>query len=159
MSNTMPVKKIVKTKSAPRLYLALGTVLVGLGLVVFGLRGVLEEKVYIRTPKMLIRAEVADDEDERFLGLSGRDSLAVDRGMLFIFEKPDVNGIWMRDMRFAIDAVWLDSGKKVIAVERNVSPESYPKVFGPSGDSLYVIELEEGRASELDIKLGETLSW
>ncbi|MEK7472271.1 MAG: hypothetical protein AAB624_03435 [Patescibacteria group bacterium] len=49
-------RKTVTTKSAPRLALAFGMVLIGLGLIGFGLRGVLEDRVYIRTPKMLIKA-------------------------------------------------------------------------------------------------------
>lgn len=159
MSKEMPAKKIVRTKSAPKLVLALGMVLVGAGLIVFGLRGVLEDKVYIKAPKMLIQAEVADDEAERTLGLSGRSSLSAGRAILFVFDKPGIHGIWMKDMKFAVDIVWLDSNKKVVAVEPRALPESYPKIFSPDEESLFVIELAQGRASELGIKVDEILSW
>lgn len=155
----MPAKKTVRTKSAPKLVLAVGMVLVGLGLVVFGLRGVLEDRVYIRTPKMLIRAEVADTEAERTTGLSGRDGLSANRAMLFVFDKPDIHGIWMEGMKFAIDIVWLDHDKRVVTVQANVKPSSYPKVFEPKSESLYVIELAAGRAAELNIIVGQILSW
>lgn len=155
----MLTKKIAKTKSAPKPVLAVGMVLVGVGLVVFGLRGVLEDKVYIRTPKMLIRAEVSDDNTERTLGLSGRNSLSAGRAMLFVFDKPELHGIWMRDMKFAIDIVWLDSSKEVVAIQANAKPSSYPKVFQPRVKSVYVIELANGRAVELGIKVGQILSW
>lgn len=147
------------TKSVPRATLALSMVLVGLGLVVFGLRGVLEDKVYIRTPGMLIKAEVADDEAERTSGLSGRDGLNANRAMLFIFEEPGIHSIWMKDMKFPIDIVWLDSEKKVIAIERNVAPDTYPKVFGSKDKSLFVIELAEGQASKLGVRISQKLSW
>lgn len=159
MLNETPNKKTVRTKSAPRLFLALGMVLVGVGLVIFGMRGVFEEKVYIRTPRMLVRAEVADEEAERVLGLSGRSGLNAGRAMLFIFDKSDTHGIWMKDMKFAIDIVWLDSAKKVIAIESNVQPDSYPKVYESKNKSLYIIELAAGQASKLGIKLGQVLSW
>lgn len=134
-------------------------VLLGVGLLVFGLRGVLEDKVYIRIPKMLIRAEVADEEAERILGLSGRKGLNAGRAMLFIFDKSDTHGIWMKDMKFAIDIVWLDSAKKVIAIESNVQPDSYPKVYESKTKSLFIIELAAGQASKLGIKVGQILSW
>lgn len=159
MSKEMPVKKIVRTKSALKLALAVGMVLVGLGLVIFGLRGVLHNKVYIKTPKALIRAEVADDETERVLGLSGRDGLAENKAMLFVFEEPETHGIWMKDMKFAIDIVWLNKDKKVITISSNVKPDSYPKRYFPDSDSKYVIELAAGQASKLGIKTHQTLSW
>ena len=159
MLNEMPVKKIVRTKSAPRLISALGMVLIGVGLLVFGLRGVTQDKVYIRTPKMLIHAEVADDEAERVQGLSGRNSLNANSAMLIVFDEPGIHGIWMKDMRFAIDIVWLDNSKKVIAIQSNAKPDSYPKVFEPKVKSLFVIELGMGQASKLGIKVGQILSW
>ena len=159
MLKETPAKKIVRTKSAPRLLLALGMVLVGVGLMVFGLRGVLEDRVYIRTPKMLIKAEIADDEEERVKGLSGRDSLDVDEGMLFIFDTPDEHGIWMRDMKFPIDVVFLDSNKKVIMIEEEVNPDNFPQIYAPEKPTKYIIELHSGTAINLGIKVGQILSW
>ncbi|MEK7472289.1 MAG: DUF192 domain-containing protein [Patescibacteria group bacterium] len=152
-------RKTVTSKSAPRLVLAFVMVLAGLGLVVFGLRGVLEEEVFVRTPNMLIRAKVADDEAERTLGLSGRDGLDGNRAMLFIFDKPDIHSIWMKDMKFAIDIVWLDEDKKVVSIDAGVKPDTYPKKFKPDTPSKYVVEFAEGRASELGIKVDQILSW
>lgn len=159
MSKEMPAKKIARTKSAPRLVVAFGMVLVGIGLIVFGARGVLLDKVYIRTPKMLIRAEVADDETERVEGLSGRSGLDANKAMLFVFEKPGIQGIWMKDMKFAVDIVWLDGNKKVIKIEENVKPSSYPEIYGPPVKSLYVIEFASGQTSVLGVKINQTLSW
>ena len=40
-------------------------------------------------------------------GLSGRDNLADDEGMFFVFEKSDIYPFWMKDMKFAIDIIWI----------------------------------------------------
>jgi hypothetical protein len=53
-------------------------------------------------------------------GLSGRESLDVD-GMLFVFDESVIRTFWMKDMRFAIDIIWLNDGK-VIGVENDVQP-------------------------------------
>jgi uncharacterized membrane protein (UPF0127 family) len=159
MLNETPNKKIAKTKSAPKVILAFLMFLIGVGLVQFGILGIIEDKVYIKTSNMLIKAEVLDSDGERTLGLSGRNSFDANKAVLFVFDSPDTHGIWMKDMKFAIDIVWLDSNKKVVTIEPKVQPGSYPKVFKPKSKSLYVIEFAEGRSEYLGIKVGQTLSW
>ena len=64
------------------------------------------------------RAEVARHDADRIRGLSGRPFLAPGSGMLFIFDREDIHQIWMRDMRFPIDLIWMDAGHVVEVTER-----------------------------------------
>lgn len=98
---------------------------------------------------------LADDNQERIQGLSGRSSLANNQAMLFVFDEPGKWGIWMKDMLFSIDIVWLDSEKKVVHIEQNVSPQTYPTIFEPTQDSLYVIELNAGTVDMLGLQTGD----
>ena len=77
--------------------------------------------------------------------------------MLFIFKKEDIHGIWMKDMQFPIDILWLDSGYEVVDIAENVSPLTYPKIFYPKTSSLYVFEARQGFARENKIGLGTKL--
>ncbi len=52
--------------------------------------------------------EVVDSDDKRALGLSGRESLLPEHGMLFLFDVKDTYAFWMKDMKFPIDIVWID---------------------------------------------------
>ncbi len=54
-------------------------------------------------------ALVSDTDALREQGLSGRSELKAGQAMIFIFDKPDNLGFWMKDMRFSIDMLWLDS--------------------------------------------------
>ena len=63
-----------------------------------------------------LRLEVADTDASRTLGLSGRDSLDSGAGMLFTFDAPGIYPFWMKDMKFPLDMVWIDSGKVVDVV-------------------------------------------
>src|SRR3989338_8466255 len=63
-------------------------------------------------------AEVAADSSSRKAGLSGRESLGENRGMLFLFEKPGKYGMWMRRMRFPLDLVWIRENRVVDIEER-----------------------------------------
>lgn len=101
-----------------------------------------------------IYLEIADEERERVMGLSGRKNLKENTGLLFVFEKKDFYGIWMKDMNFPIDIIWLDEDFKVVGIKENARPESYPEVFRPSGPALYVLEANAGLVKETELKEG-----
>lgn len=102
---------------------------------------------------------LADTEALREKGLSGRASLGDKEVMLFTFEKPDAHFFWMKDMLFPIDIVWLDSNKKVIHIEHQVTPQTYPKSFGPTVKSLYVSEFNADTAKSIDLRVGDTVEF
>ena len=102
---------------------------------------------------------IADEPTERTQGLSGRENLEQNQAMLFIFDEPAKWGIWMKDMLFSIDILWLDEQKKVVHVEKNVAPETYPSIFEPSQDALYIVELNAGAVDRIGVSLGDTLQF
>jgi uncharacterized membrane protein (UPF0127 family) len=97
------------------------------------------------------------------LGLSGRASLAEGKGMLFVFEKPDTYGFWMKDMNFPIDMIFIGEDKKVVTVVAHASPESYkknpPEVFYPAKPVLFVLEVPAGFAKEHGVEEGMVMSF
>lgn len=84
---------------------------------------------------------IADTEKERAKGLAGKNALPSRQGMLFIFDKDDRWGIWMKDMRFAIDIIWIDADGNIIDIAQHATPESYPHVFVPEKPARYVLEV------------------
>jgi uncharacterized membrane protein (UPF0127 family) len=104
-----------------------------------------------------LNLEVVDTNETRTQGLSGRELLPRDTGMLFVFDVPDTYGFWMKDMRFPVDIIWLDEQFRVIHIEQNVSPETYPNVFTPTEKALYVLEVNTGVSDELHIEKGTLL--
>jgi uncharacterized membrane protein (UPF0127 family) len=125
--------------------------------------------LYIHTPdpylhgKVMISAVsfdalISDTEALRAQGLSDRPSLEKDEVMLFIFPNPGFWGFWMKDMRFPIDMLWVNSEFKIVSFESNVSPSTYPKIFFPTGEALYVIELPAGTLSDIGAHAGDTVS-
>lgn len=91
-----------------------------------------------------VKADVADTLARRTQGLSGRSTLPEGAGMLFVFDESDKHGIWMRDMRFAIDIFWLDDDMHVVAIKENADPSSYPETFYPESSARYVLEVPAG---------------
>ena len=124
------------------------------------------QKNDIETPKtmkiggIVLNIKVVVTNAEREKGLSGKEGLAENEGMLFVFEKEGYYGIWMKDMNFPIDITWLDKDKKIIHIEKNVGPETYPKVFYALKENnpilnLYVLETEAGFFEKFKIKIGD----
>ena len=97
---------------------------------------------------------VANSAAERQQGLSNLEVPPRD-GMLFVFDQTDSWGIWMKEMRFAIDIVWLRDGRVVQvaneAMPQAGMPDSQLTVYRPDGTADIVIELASGRADQLGI--------
>lgn len=99
--------------------------------------------------------EVADTFEKRRTGLSETEELEEDRGMLFVFNSPDKYGIWMKDMNFPIDIFWVDEGNRIIDIQIQAEPESFPEIFYPRANALYVIETAEGFTRMHNINIGD----
>ena len=105
--------------------------------------------------KMFEDVEVVSTREKMSLGLGGRETLEEDAGMLFVFSEPDFYGIWMKDMLFSIDIIWLDENFKVVHIEENVPPDSYPEVFSPNEKAKYVFEVVAGTVENSGIFVGQ----
>jgi uncharacterized protein len=105
-----------------------------------------------------IKAELAITNEEREMGLSGKESLPEGTGMLFVFENPGIYGIWMKDMKFPIDILWLDQDKRIITIKEQVSPDTFPQVFYSEGSAKYVLELPSGFSERNRIDTGLLMS-
>lgn len=106
-----------------------------------------------------IIVEIADTNIEKARGLSGRNMLEEGKGILLVFEEDDYHGIWMKNMKFPIDIIWLDKEFRVISIEKNVLPETYPKVFLPTLPARYVLELNASHSTRYNIDTGTQLSF
>ncbi len=105
-------------------------------------------------PKGALTVEVANTKASRELGLSGRNGMRDDEGLLFVFETPGRYGFWMKDMSFPLDIIWINQNGIVVSIERNVAPESYPKHFINQADATYVLEVNAGMAEKFGLYLG-----
>lgn len=127
-------------------------------------KGPEEPVVPITTPqKDTILAELADTTEKRARGLMFRQSLAQDRGMLFIFPEPQPWTFWMKNTKIPLDIIWMDQQKRIVYIERNVpgcgrSDDGCPQ-YQPIYDALYVLEVAAGMADALKLQRGAKLQF
>ncbi len=95
----------------------------------------------------------------RMVGLSGRESLDEDRGLLFIFDQPGIYSFWMKDMNFPIDIIWISSDLKIVYIKPDASPLYYPETYKPEADAQYVLEVVAGFSEKNNLKIGDSVEF
>lgn len=109
-----------------------------------------------------VRAEVARTPEAQIRGLSGRDALAPGTGMLFVFDMLDQHHIWMKDMRFSIDIIWI-AGGVVVDTHENLPvplPDADPATlpyFNPRPQALFAVEVPAGDVAAHHIVPGQRI--
>ncbi len=124
-----------------------------LGLVIWSGVGQ-QDQTTLQVGDTTFETETVVSESDQQRGLSGRISLPADKSMLFVYNQEARRCFWMKDMRFAIDIVWLDTKKRVIAVEQNVQPSTYPTSFCYD-NARYVVEFTAGTVERLRLNPGD----
>jgi uncharacterized membrane protein (UPF0127 family) len=105
----------------------------------------------------LMEVEVADSVQERTRGLSGHAPLGPEEGMLFLFDDKKIAGIWMKDMLFSIDLIWLD-GNMVVDLHSNLPLEDpVSTIYRPEVPVDRVLEIPAGFIEEHGVIVGDRL--
>lgn len=119
--------------------------------------------VYQRWPKFTdikigsyyYHLEIADTFARRVKGLSGRDFLDKESGMLFLFPFADRYVFTTKNMKFPIDIIWLN-GNKIVDLTPNAPPNSSYN-FLPRLPINRVIELNAGTIQKESLKIGDVV--
>lgn len=114
----------------------------------------------VRINESVFNVQIADTQDEASKGLSGRSSLPINEGLLFVFEKEEIYPIWMKEMQFPIDIIWIDSNKNIVDIEENALPEPGKvdrdlKIYTPDTASRYILEINAGISALNGFKIGD----
>jgi uncharacterized membrane protein (UPF0127 family) len=119
------------------------------------------KEITIGTTKLNI--EIADSQDERYKGLSGREKLDENSGMLFVFDSKDtIRSFWMKGMEIPLDFIWINDDK-VIQIDENVptpaegTEDSKLPIYSTTGPIDYVLEVNAGFSSKNNINVGDSV--
>ena len=111
---------------------------------------------------VVIKAEVADTAEKRAKGLGGRQGLASDSGMLFIFDNSQIHVFWMKGLSFSLDLIWIKD-KKVVDITKNAAPTD-PKTpdselprYQTNQQTDMVLEVNGGFVDANGIVIGDTV--
>lgn len=157
-----------------RLGLPVGVVLLAIAALIF-VRGC-DEKTSntfaVKIADQWFTLETALTLADQARGLGGRDQIAEDGGMIFVFKRDRERRFWMKDCLVDIDILYLDRrGFIVRAYEMKAVPLRGPNEsqaeyesrlragdqYPSKGLTRYVIELKDGKIRELGLKRGQKI--
>ena len=103
--------------------------------------------------------ELALDPPSRHRGLSDRDHLLDDGGMLFVFPNPRLLDFVMRRCLIPLDLIYLGPGGRVVAIHRmQIEPYDTPdnklRRYSSNWPAQFAIELPGGTIDTLKLDLG-----
>ncbi len=102
-----------------------------------------------------IWVEVARTPEERSHGLMGRKHLDKDEGMLFVFEREDYHGFWMRDTLIPLSIAFIDKDGRIVSIT-DMKPRTLDSHLPPR-PVLYALEMNQGWFSSHGIKSGDVM--
>lgn len=103
----------------------------------------------------LIRAEVAADFATRARGLMHRESLGANTGMLFVFEQPEIQCMWMKNTLIPLSVAFLDERGAIINIA-DMEPHS-ERTHCAARAASYALEMNRGWFAARGIKPGMRL--
>src|SRR5215204_5172449 len=114
-------------------------------------------KAKVTVKDFALNADVPITSELMSKGLAVKDKLKENEAMLFVFEESAKHSFWMKDMKFPIDIIWLDSDGNVVHIEQNLQPCVSVLIctsYSPNIESQYVLETVAGFTQRHNVSVG-----
>ncbi|MGI0004400.1 MAG: DUF192 domain-containing protein [Candidatus Nitrosotenuis sp.] len=112
----------------------------------------------IKIDDVTLQVQIADTKPLQIRGLMFQEKLPFDQGMFFIFEDEGVRSMWMLNMQFSLDVIWIDADGKIVYIEKDAQPcksalETMACTFtnGNAKEAKYVLEVMSGFVDRFNI--------
>ena len=109
-----------------------------------------------------VTLEVADNSFLQSIGLSGREYLEENHGMIFVYEEEIENlTFWMKDTLIPLDMIFFNGDFKVVYIIENVpicEQDLCPEYTSPQ-KAQYVVELNAGWVEEYGLEKGDVIKF
>ena len=105
----------------------------------------------------VVKAEVAEKEEERNHGFMERKNIPDGTGMLFIFDRDQILSFWMKNTPHPLSIAYIDSRGKIRNIY-DMTPFSLTPIKSTSS-VRYALEVPQGWFDKVGIKVGDTVSW
>lgn len=105
-----------------------------------------------------IDVEIADNDDQRSLGLMFRTSMAENQGMLFVFPYEGSQSFWMKNTVLSLDMIFVNANMEIVKIHHNTTPFS-EQSYASGVPAQYVVEVNAGYTNKMGIKEGDKILW
>lgn len=133
--------------------------IISLVLVIFFLSACTKDTVNLKIKGEVLNVEISADVLSRTMGLSNREILCENCGMIFLFGKQGKYPFWMKDMNFPLDIIYIQKDK-IVEIFENVQVfddvKEFTEVF-PDQNADKVLELNAGWCKAHNVQIGDIL--
>ena len=102
--------------------------------------------------------ELATTPEARSCGLSLRDSLPANRGMLFVYADPKILTFWMKNTRIPLSIAFIDANGRIVGIQK-MNPFPTTTVYASPVPALYALEVNQGWFEENGVGVGDVLEF
>ncbi|HEX4856267.1 MAG TPA: DUF192 domain-containing protein [Limnobacter sp.] len=109
--------------------------------------------VQVKVGPHMVRAELADTDLSRQIGLMNRKSLAPNHGMLFIFQHSQTQCMWMKNTLIDLDVAFADEEGRILNIERMRAGTT--DIHCSKGNAKTALEMNRNWFAEKEVQAGQ----
>lgn len=106
-----------------------------------------------------IDIEVADTAYEQEVDLTNRERLKTHQGMLFLYPEEALRGYYMKDIRFPLDLIFINSDNKIVSFSENATPLDDTTFLPSQVPAQLVLKIPGGLSEEWVLEVGDYVEW
>lgn len=114
--------------------------------------------IHVAQQPVLFHVQVARTPEERANGLVGRPTLAIDAGLLMIYDAPGIHPVDTTTTLVPIDMLFIGKDRRVVGIIENAKPKSSTK-YRLGRPSQYVLEVLGGMVAKLGLAAGQSVEF
>jgi len=99
---------------------------------------------------------VAASPEARRCGLSERDRLPEDEGMLFVLPAPRMFSFWMKNTRLPLSIAFLDEEGRILSIEQ-MAPLNADAIYSSPGPVRFAVEVNQGWYAAHGVRVGDVI--
>jgi len=100
--------------------------------------------------------ELATTPETRSCGLSLREALPKNQGMLFVYAEPEILTFWMKDTRIPLSIAFIDADRRIVSIQKMIPLQITPNHISPV-PAQYALEVNQGWFEENGVAIGDVL--
>ncbi|MFD0965071.1 DUF192 domain-containing protein [Pseudofulvibacter geojedonensis] len=112
----------------------------------------------LKTTKIDLEIEIADNDFEHQTGLMYRKKMELNRGMLFVFDKSEMKSFYMKNTLIPLDIIFIDYNKQIINIVKEAKPLKEESIYSES-PAYYVLEVNAGMSDKWNLNKGDYISF
>lgn len=115
--------------------------------------------VHLKNQNLSIEVEIAVNQQQRETGLMYRQSLAADKGMLFVYNDQELRWVWMKNTLLPLDVLFLNHKAEIVAILPDLQPcrQNPCPIYSSQLPATYMLEVNAGFINNHQLKIGQAL--